>query len=63
MIKIHDDTKTGFREVPLFREIREIFVRLSGKPDDLIFDREFFNCPCWRRLLNAVNRSGVECWP
>ena len=61
VIRIHRDTKTGAREVPLFGEIREIFVRLaSGKqPSDLVFGNlGFFR----KRIIAAIRASGMEQW-
>ncbi|MDR0522273.1 MAG: hypothetical protein LBH00_10535 [Planctomycetaceae bacterium] len=60
VIRIHKDTKTGAREVPLFGEIREIFERLSGKPDDLIFH---CRVSCLRlRIVLAIRQAGVPVW-
>jgi hypothetical protein len=63
VIKIHEDTKTGSREVPLFREIREIFSRLSGEPQELIFSGRYGQAwyP-WQMLSDCIERSGVERW-
>jgi hypothetical protein len=66
VIRIHEDTKTGAREVPLFGEIREIFERLvSGQslpgyiPNHLVF-KELGNFRV--RILSAICASGVEGW-
>ncbi|GHT20073.1 hypothetical protein FACS1894189_9010 [Planctomycetales bacterium] len=62
VIRIDKETKTGKREVPLFREIREIFERLPrGDPNEFIF----FGCSRgWFRsmFLSAINRAGVPVW-
>jgi len=72
VIRVHRDTKTGAREVPLFGEIREIFDRivnlrkiagtlLRGEkmPEEFVFAnlRNFRS-----RILLAIRESGVKCW-
>jgi hypothetical protein len=61
IFRVPDDTKTGFREIPIFPDVREIFNRLSGKPDELIFGSRSKG---WYRscFLRAVSRSGVGQW-
>jgi hypothetical protein len=61
VVRVPCDTKTGFREVPLVREIRDIFSRLVGTPDDLIFGG---HCRNWFRefFLRAIERAGVDRW-
>ena len=62
IIRIRENTKTGFREVPLFLEINRIFRRLSGRPDDLVFGTVLQNGP--RDMLKRVIvSSGMEAWP
>jgi site-specific recombinase XerD len=66
-IRIHHDTKTGARAVPLFGEVREIFDRIvnlrksSGifSPAELVFVNlgDFFH-----RIGQAIVLSGVERW-
>jgi site-specific recombinase XerC len=65
VIRIHPETKTGSREVPLFGEIREILsrlVNLGKEPADssrLIFgDLGDFR----RRIISAIRAAGVERW-
>jgi len=60
VIRIAEDTKTGFREVPILGDVREAFNRLSGKPDELVFT----NGRSWYRsfLLRAIERSGETRW-
>jgi hypothetical protein len=63
VIKIHEDTKTGSREVPLFREIKEIFSRLSGEPDELIFTgRRNSAWYPWQMLSDTLLRCGLKRW-
>jgi hypothetical protein len=62
VIRIPKDTKTGFREVPLFREVLEVFERLEGKPDELIFDKGYFKKSCWYRFVRAIARSDEVRW-
>jgi site-specific recombinase XerD len=63
VIKIHEDTKTGSREVPFFREIKEVFNRLSGKPQELVFpDRYGKNWYPWQMLSDCIERAGFERW-
>ena len=61
IFRVPDNTKTGFREVPIFPEVRAIFNRLSGKPDELVFEsrkkwwyRNFFE--------RAIHHAGVTQW-
>jgi integrase len=64
IIKIHKDTKTGARDVPLFREIKDVFSRLSGSPDDLIFSDNYrTDWGAWTMLSNILEYNGVERWP
>ena len=65
VILIHQDTKTGAREVPLFGEIREIVNRIQAglgenyKSSDLVFG----NLGDFRkRIISAIRSSGVEQW-
>ena len=65
VIRIHQDTKTGAREVPFFGEIREIFERIVvnlGKnvlPADLVF----FNFGNFRdRIFSVIGAAGVDRW-
>jgi integrase len=61
LICISRDTKTGYREIPFFREVRDVFLRLTGKPDDFVFEG-------WTRrmsysvLESALKRSGIPQW-
>ena len=69
IIRIHSDTKTGAREVPLFGEIKEIFDRIvaaidgenlpGNKPGEFIFGKlgNFRD-----RILAAIRTSGMEPW-
>jgi hypothetical protein len=64
VIKIHQDTKTGAREVPLFREIKEVFRRLSGTPGDLIFSGNLVKeWGQWQMLACTIERVGLTRWP
>ena len=66
VIRIHQDTKTGAREVPLFREIREIFDRLFAQ----VKARQDFSHVLVlgklggfrERIFAAIRASGVERW-
>ena len=61
VIRVPENTKTGFREVPLFPEIRAAFSRLSGHPDDFIFTA--YSKYWYRKFLErAIRKSGVEQW-
>ena len=60
VIRIAEDTKTGFREVPLLGEVREIFNRLSGTPDELVFRRSKGWCRGF--FVRAIERSGEKQW-
>jgi hypothetical protein len=66
LIKIHKDTKTGARDVPLFREVKEVFSLLqrSGSSDELIFS-EFLSkcCQPWVMLAETLERIGLTRWP
>jgi len=65
VIRIHRDTKTGAREVPLFGEIREIVDRIRvGLGDDFSpGDFVFVNFGDFRwRILRAIRVSGVQRW-
>jgi hypothetical protein len=63
LIKIHKDTKTGARDVPLFREVKEIFGRLSGDPDDLIFSECYrTDWGPWTMLSDILEQNSVERW-
>jgi integrase len=64
-IRIHADTKTGKREVPLFCEVRKIVDRIKASLGDkynsaaLVFPKVGgFR----RRILQAIKKSGVKCW-
>jgi hypothetical protein len=62
VIRIDSATKTGSRDVPFFEEIREIFVRLQGDPDELVFPKVSRGFP--REILKcAIMSAGVERWP
>jgi hypothetical protein len=64
LIKIHKDTKTGARDVPLFREVKEIFGRLSGSPNDLIFSGFLTkDWGAWTMLADTIERIGLTRWP
>jgi integrase len=64
-IRIHPDTKTGAREIPLFRDIQSFYNALVSEqgrefnPSDLIFPElgDFH-----RRIDRAIERSGEERW-
>jgi len=64
VIRIHEDTKTGAREVPLFGEIREIFDRVKlGKVPAQFTEPIFVNLSSfWRRIVVAIHVAGVERW-
>jgi site-specific recombinase XerD len=63
LIRIHEETKTGAREVPLFREIREVFERISGEPDELIFPGRYAKqWYAWSMLADTIERAGLERW-
>ncbi|MDR1140906.1 MAG: hypothetical protein LBL62_04370, partial [Planctomycetaceae bacterium] len=58
------DTKTGWREVPLFGEIREVFNRLSGSPESFVFPRHSVKqWYSWDMLSDVITRAGVEQYP
>ena len=61
VVRVSCDTKTGFREVPVLREVREFFSRLPGGSEDLVFGG---HSRTWYRdfFLRALDRSGVERW-
>ena len=64
VIRIHEDTKTGAREVPLFGEIREIFDRIvaAAQPSESS-GRIFVNLGDFRpRIVSAIRAGGVEQW-
>ena len=66
LIKIHKDTKTGARDVPLFREVKEVFGRLpsNGSPNDLIFSGILLkDWGPWTILANIIERIGLTRWP
>jgi site-specific recombinase XerD len=64
LIKIHKDTKTGARDVPLFREVKEIFSRLSGESDDLVFSGMLLkDWGAWTMLANTIEKAGLTRWP
>jgi site-specific recombinase XerD len=64
VITVHDDTKTGWREVPLFGEIREVFNRLHGSPDCLVFSRDRVSAwYSWQMLRDVILRAGFEQYP
>jgi hypothetical protein len=64
VIKIHKDTKTGAREVPLFSEIKSAFDRLTANkkvdPAAFVFVSGLSGYRC--RILMAIRRSGFEVW-
>ena len=78
VIRIHHDTKTGAREVPLFGEIREIFDRIvvnlgkksvsadssgdSAALGDFVFASLGNKDVLRDRVLSAINASGVDRW-
>jgi len=65
---IHEDTKTGAREVPLFGEIREMIDRMIvnlGKdvvPSDLVFSNLGTFSASRHRIFAVICASGVERW-
>ncbi|MDR2439441.1 MAG: phage integrase SAM-like domain-containing protein [Planctomycetaceae bacterium] len=64
LIRIHKDTKTGARDVPLFREVKEIFCRLSGDLEDLIFSGYLSqDWGPWSMLAETIERIGLTRWP
>ena len=64
VIRIHPLTKTGFREVPLLAEIREIFARLSGDPEDLVLPGRYSSKDGPTRILKrGLSRLDIPCWP
>lgn len=64
VVRIHEDTKTGSRDVPLFTEVREIFERLKGRPDELVFEGRFRSKQgAWGMLSRTINRAKIEHWP
>jgi site-specific recombinase XerD len=63
IIVVHEDTKTGFREVPLFREVKEVFNRLSGVPDELVFSSQYSEqWYSWQMLADILERAGIDRW-
>jgi hypothetical protein len=66
-IRIHQDTKTGARTVPLFAEVRGIYDRVVNlrkvtghfSPGELVF-AELRNYR--QRIVRAIRSSGVEQW-
>ena len=62
VIRIDGATKTGARDVPFFTEIREIFVRLSGDSDELVFPDLKRGFPR-QVLFRAIKSAGVKRWP
>ncbi len=64
-IRIHEDTKTGARFVPLFAEIREIFERLAAdhSPDERIFAPKYANGFATKFLLRAMKLANIPRWP
>jgi integrase len=61
---IHEDTKTGAREVPLFHEIREVFERLSGSSSERIFTGKLSKSwGAWTMLADILERVGLDRWP
>jgi hypothetical protein len=72
VIRIHKETKTGAREVPLFGEIREIFGRLVASTGGVV---TCDSCPALSsgkifshlgdfrtRIVTAIRASGVVQW-
>jgi integrase len=68
VIRIHPETKTGAREVPLVGEIREIFDRIVfnlGKdcvPSDLVFVQLGNYGTLRNRIISAIRASGEKQW-
>jgi site-specific recombinase XerD len=63
VIVVHEDTKTGSREVPLFREVKEVFERLSGASDELVFPSQYESqWYSWQMLSDTLERAGVARW-
>jgi site-specific recombinase XerD len=63
VIRISEDTKTGFREVPFLNEIKEVFQRLHGSPDDFVFPAEFrSDAGSWFILSKIIKRAGITRW-
>jgi len=71
VIRIHLDTKTGAREVPLFGEIREIFDRIvvnlgktsvTANSQELVFGKLGKRGTIRNRLLAVIRASGVPVW-
>ena len=77
-IRIHQDTKTGARVVPLFGEVREILDRVYERRENVKVPAQF-SCPnhpiyrssdlvfpnlgnFWRRIVVAIAAAGVEKW-
>jgi site-specific recombinase XerD len=64
VITVHEDTKTGWREVPFFGEIREVFNRLSGSPESFVFPRNSVKqWYSWGMLSDVIARAGIEQYP
>jgi hypothetical protein len=63
VIRVHEETKTGSREVPLFKEVRQVFERLSGAPDEFVFpgpySAEWYP---WCMLSDTIERANLERW-
>ena len=62
VLRVSDNTKTGFREVPFFREIQDIFVTLKGDPEDFVFDGWTKSRFC-SFMEVAIRKAGMEQWP
>lgn len=63
---VHDETKTGRREVPFFRELRPHFERMKAEhPDEeYVFSRvSVRNANLRRRFMKRLERRGIERWP
>ncbi len=63
---VHDNSKTGRREVPFFHELRPDFKMLqqNRNRDDFVFSRQMVCAVNLRsRFLTILNRAAVEPWP
>ncbi|MDR0337402.1 MAG: phage integrase SAM-like domain-containing protein [Planctomycetaceae bacterium] len=63
VIRVHEETKTGSRDVPLFKEVRQIFERLTGEPSELVFPGTYSSewYP-WCMLSDTIARAGLKRW-
>lgn len=63
---VHENTKTGRREVPFFHELREMFYSLKerNRKDEYVFPRSMVSK--WgltSRYVGALERGKIERWP